>query len=320
MLQFSSIYEERLDVFLSSIMHQSRSQIAKMIKNNQVSINQKLENKTSYQVKIKDEIIVKFPQIQQMEEKYTPDFDIEILYEDDDVLILNKNPNIVVHGASSVKEATLVDWLISKGYALSNLNGENRAGLVHRLDKGTSGAIVIAKNNKSHSFLAKQLLDKSMGRFYLALCDLALKEERMFNEKNIARCTNNRLKKIATTSWQNNAKSAKSEFLNLLSSKECSLIAARLYTGRTHQIRAHLADFNRYILGDELYGYKGKIKYNRVMLHAYCIYFLHPRTKQKVFIKAPLFDDFKEILRNNFTQGDIDEKISLDFIKHSFCI
>ncbi|QOR01770.1 RluA family pseudouridine synthase [Campylobacter sp. 2014D-0216] len=318
MLKISSLCEERLDIFLSEILKQSRSQVARLIKEDCVYINEKLENKNSKKLKKKDEIGIVFPQIKEAKEIYEPDFDIEILYEDDDILVLNKAPNIVVHGASSVKEATLVDWLLRKGYALSNLNGEHRAGLVHRLDKGTSGAIVIAKNNQAHQLLAAQLLDKSMGRFYLALSDLPLKNEKMSNEKAIMRCPSNRLKKITTNHPNTLAKSAKTDFVNLLSGEKCSLLAAKLYTGRTHQIRVHLADFNRYILGDELYGYKGKIKYNRVMLHAYLIYFIHPRTKELMFIKAPMFDDFYQILKENFTQGEIDEKTSLDYLKFCF--
>ncbi|MCH3701050.1 RluA family pseudouridine synthase [Campylobacter lari] len=318
MLKISSLCEERLDIFLSDTLKQSRSQVAKLIKENCIYINEKIENKSSKKIKQKDEISIFLPLAKEAKESYIPEFDIENLYEDDDVLVLNKAPNVVVHGASSVKEATLVDWLLHKGYTLSNLNGEHRAGLVHRLDKGTSGAIIIAKNNQTHQFLANQLLDKSMGRFYLALSDLSLKNDKMSNEKAIMRCPNNRLKKITTNTKNSLAKNAKTDFINLLSSKNCSLIAAKLYTGRTHQIRVHLADFNRYILGDELYGYKGKIKYNRVMLHAYLIYFIHPRTKELMFIKAPMFDDFYQILKENFTQGEIDEKTSLDYLKFCF--
>ncbi len=319
MFNFSSLYEERLDVLLTNIIRQSRSQVSKIIKDNFVYVNGKSINKNSFKVKSKDEILIKLPQIQKLFQDCILDFDVEILHEDEDILVLNKNPNLVVHGANSVKEATLVDWLLSKGYALSNLNGEYRAGLVHRLDKGTSGAIVVAKNNYAHQFLANQLLDKSMGRIYIALCDLALKEDKISNEKAIIRCPSNRLKKITTNDvFHSHAKNAKTDFLNLLHSQNCALIAAKLYTGRTHQIRVHLADFNRYILGDQLYGYKGKIKYNRVMLHAYLMYFTHPKTKELMFIKAPIFDDFNQILKENFNKGEIDEKISLSYLKHCF--
>ncbi|MCR6570247.1 RluA family pseudouridine synthase [Campylobacter insulaenigrae] len=319
MFNFSSLYEERLDTLLSEILKQSRSQISKIIKDNCVCVNGKNITKNSFKIKLRDEIFITLPKIQKPSQNYALDFNIEILYEDEDILILNKNPNLVVHGATSVKEATLVDWLLSRGYALSNLNGEYRAGLVHRLDKGTSGAIVIAKNNQAHQFLANQLLDKSMGRIYIALCDLALKENKMSNEKAIIRCPNNRLKKITTNDiFHPSAKNAKTDFLNLLHSQNCALIAAKLYTGRTHQIRVHLADFNRYILGDQLYGYKGKIKYNRVMLHAYLIYFVHPKTQELMFIKAPIFDDFSQILEENFNKGEVDEKISLNYLKRCF--
>lgn len=121
------------------------------------------------------------------------DFDIDVLYEDEDLLVLNKPSNLVVHGASSVKNATLVDWLIEK-YTLSNLGGEIRAGLVHRLDKDTSGAILIAKNNFTHQKLSEQLADKSMGRIYLALIDLPLKEDKIIVEKFLMRSPSNAIK------------------------------------------------------------------------------------------------------------------------------
>lgn len=454
--------------------------------------------------------------------KYPINFDVAVLYEDEDVLVLNKPPNVICHGANSVREATLVDWLFARGYALSSLGGAARAGLVHRLDKGTSGALIVAKHNAAHAALAKQLSTRTLGRFYLALTDLPLKEDKMLVELSLVRSSSNRLKKKAVQS-ASGARFAKSAFVNLLRGGEQSaensrfgvnlasknmensnsrvnlanknaenlhfrvnldnqstenlnlrvnlaskngefsanlseklrqkpiatreflgenakftpnlsdkftknsefsqnhsdkfeakfsdkfnqsgefnanssdkfnanqngeftanfsdkfnrsrefnanqngeftanssdkftknsdfhanlsknfsqnnefsansadigkkkgvklgrsvnLIAAKLFTGRTHQIRAHLESLNRHILGDTLYGYKGR-ECGRVMLHAYFLHFLQPRTGEQIFVRAPLFSDFAALLESNFNKGEIDEKLELDYIKQLF--
>lgn len=306
----------RLDIFLAKHLKQSRSQIAGLIKNKGIRLNNKICDKSAYKLKIGDELEVLELIADKPTANYKPNFDIEILYEDEDLLVINKPAGVVVHSAASVKEATLVDWLLAKNYTLSTLNGQIRAGLVHRLDKGTSGAMIIAKNNATHQFLSKQLLDKSMGRFYLALINLPLKDDIIIIEKPLARSPKNRLKKITLKEKSKGSKEAKSAFVNLLSQNAINLIAAKLFTGRTHQIRAHLESLNRHILGDELYGYKGK-KVDRVMLHSYFLYFTHPKKGEKFFIKAPIYNDFSMIL-NEFDKGVLDEKTSLDYIKHCF--
>lgn len=306
----------RVDIFLAKHLGQSRSQVAQLIKGGGVRLNNEPCDKSAVKLKVGDEIqLLKFaPQKPAM--PYEINFDIEILFEDEDLLVINKPAGVVVHSAASVKEATLVDWLLAKNYALSNLNGQIRAGLVHRLDKGTSGAMIVAKNNATHQFLSKQLADKSMGRFYLALINLPLKDDIIIVEKPLTRSPKNRLKKIALKQSAKGAREAKSAFANLLCKNGLNLIAAKLFTGRTHQIRAHLESLNRHILGDELYGYRGK-KVGRVMLHSYFLYFMHPKKKEICFIKAPLYEDFSMITKE-FDKGEFDEKISLDYIKHCF--
>ena len=173
----------RLDVKLAKILNQSRSQVSLLIENNAVLVNDKAQNKNSFKLKCGDIITLKTLPKKEVSAQYQVDFDVKVLFEDEDVLVLNKPQNLVVHGASSVKEATLVDWLLSQNYTLSNLAGELRAGLVHRLDKETSGAIIIAKNNFSHQKLSVQLQDKSLGRIYLALIDLPLKEDKIIINK-----------------------------------------------------------------------------------------------------------------------------------------
>ncbi len=305
----------RLDIVLQKELKTSRSQVENFIKTVGIKVNDKTIFKSGYKIKIGDIISYDLPKVTSKKE-YEVNFDVDIIYEDDDLLVLNKPPFLTIHPAPSVKEATLVEWLKSKNFTLSNLSGEERAGIVHRIDKETSGALVVAKNNSSHSALSQQLSDKTMGRYYLAIIDSPLKEDIVI-EKNIARNPKNRLKMLASE----NGKYAKTSFKKLLLSKDekYELIVAKLYTGRTHQIRAHLAYINRHILADFTYGFKSnKDKINRIMLHAYTIYFTHPTNSKKVFFKAPLFDDMREILEKNFDKEELHEKLSIDFILNKF--
>jgi 23S rRNA pseudouridine1911/1915/1917 synthase len=223
---------------------------------------------------------------------------------------------LTVHDAPSVKDATLVDWLKLKKISLSTISGEERHGIVHRLDKGTSGVMVIAKTNEAHTFLAKQLEDKSMGRYYLAIIDLPLKDN-VIIEKPIGRNPNNRLK----MSIEQNGKNAKSAFLKITQSKneKFELIAAKLFTGRTHQIRVHLSSINRHILGDNLYGFKGDLnKINRFYLHAYNLYLTHPITKKQMSFKANLPEDICKFLNENFNMENMNDNIDENSIISNF--
>ncbi|EHL4788094.1 RluA family pseudouridine synthase [Campylobacter jejuni] len=308
----------RLDVFLAKKLNQSRNQVALLIEKDCVQVNDKIQDKNSFKLKNGDIIsIASLKLYDEIKPQFEVDFDIDVLYEDEDLLVLNKPSNLVVHGANSVKNATLVDWLIEKKYTLSNLGGEIRAGLVHRLDKDTSGAILIAKNNFTHQKLSEQLADKSMGRIYLALIDLPLKEDKIIIENFLMRSPSNAIKKIAIDKENKFSKNAKSAFINVVKTENLTLMAAKLFTGRTHQIRAHLASLNRHILGDSLYGYKGKYDC-RIMLHAYFLYFIHPKTKEQIFVKAPLMEDFKNIMFEQINLGENDEKISLEFLLEFF--
>ena len=305
----------RVDKVLQKHLKSTRNQIEHFIKEGNVKVNGKVIKKCGYKLNggEKIEYDIKKPIY---EKKYKIDFDIEKLYEDEDILIINKPPFLTVHPAPSVKEATLVDWLKQENISLSTISGEERHGIVHRIDKQTSGALVIAKNNESHLALSKQLEDKSMGRYYLAIIDTPLKDN-IIVEKSIARNRKNRLKMAS----DDKGRAAKSAFLKLVTSnnEKLELISAKLFTGRTHQIRVHLNTLSRHIIGDNLYGFKskeGKIK--RVMLHAYILYLVHPKTKKKIYVKAPLLKDFKDILEKNFTMERVYEKIDSDNIIHSF--
>jgi len=295
----------RIDKILAESLDVSRNQVEKLVKDGLVSVNNKVVTKTSYNVAVDDVITYIF---KEAEKRVAPpiDFDVEILYEDEYLLIVNKPSGLVVHPAPSVKEPTLVDWLIHKGISLSTISGEERHGIVHRIDKETTGALVVAKDNKVHEMLSEQLQDKSMGRYYLALIDCPLKDN-IVVDKPIGRNPNNRLKMDVVP----HGKSAKTAFKKLLTSAHgVELVAAKLFTGRTHQIRVHLNTLGRHILGDDLYGFKTKRdKISRVNLHAYLLYLVHPITGERMEFTAPLFDDMKTYMTKYFDQDEIDEKI-----------
>jgi len=295
----------RVDKVLSSKLEVSRNQVEKLIRDGLVEVNAELITKTSRKLAVGDEVSYTFKEAEKRE-AIPIDFDVEILYEDEYLLVVNKPSGLIVHPAPSVKEATLVDWLIHKGISLSTISGEERHGIVHRIDKETTGALVVAKDNKVHEALSLQLQDKSMGRYYLALIDCPLKDDTVV-DKPIGRNPKNRLKMDVVP----DGRSAKTAFVKLLTSQHgVELIAAKLFTGRTHQIRVHLNTLGRHILGDDLYGFKSKRdKISRVNLHAYLLYLVHPVSGERMEFVAPLFDDMKMYISKNFDQGEVDEKI-----------
>lgn len=283
----------RLDECLAKALQTSKSQITNLIKKGLVRLNEKPIKKGGIYLKDNDKIHIKNPNnltkkdalAQDLSQKdalskkdsanfgvfggfgeFGGDLEIDRIYENDNFLILNKPPFLCVHSAPSLKEPTLVDWLKKQNIMLSNfagIAGEERAGIVHRLDKQTSGAIIIAKNNQTHALLSQNLKSKNIGRYYLAIINAPLKEK-ITIESKIARHPKNRLKMANIDSFHNASKNllesaryAKSEFTPLLCDEKSgiSLIAAKLHTGRTHQIRVHLEKINRHILNDTTYGF-----------------------------------------------------------------
>ncbi|WP_367971761.1 RluA family pseudouridine synthase [Helicobacter acinonychis] len=312
---------KRIDEFLAKELQISKNQALSLIKERLVFCQKKEVKKGGLSLKEGDEIALLTPKIVPKPLKRELDLEIEVIFEDDDLLVLNKPPNLVVHKAPSVKEPTLVDWLEAKNYQLSNLGSKERYGIVHRLDKDTSGGIVIAKNNFTHVYLSEQLKTKTMGRYYIALLStpLSRKEEKISVECYLTRNPNNRLKMMAIK--REKSRYSKSEFTNLLTSQNnLNLIGAKLYTGRTHQIRAHLEYLNRHIIGDNLYGLNEALPEEeiRIMLHAYLIEFKHPKSEQKLRFKVPLLKDMLEYLKKFFDKENLDEILDEEKILHAF--
>lgn len=305
--------EIRLDKFLTQELQTTRNQIESLIKLGHVRVEGKSILKSGFKLKEGMVVEVEIPKPKELEE-VDVGFDVEIIYEDDYILVIDKPPFVTVHGAPSVRDATLVDWLISKGIALSTIAGELRYGIVHRLDKETSGVMVVAKDNASHLHLSEQLKERTMGRYYLALIDYPLKEDTIVN-KPIARNPKNRLKMGVVAG----GREAKSAFAKLASAKNYELIAAKLFTGRTHQIRVHLSALNRHILGDSLYGFKSqKDTIARVFLHAYILYLTHPKTGERLFFEAKIPKDMNNFLQQHFDTEILDETITQDSLIKRF--
>ena len=311
-LTFDAAGDERLDTFLGGVMGEPRNQIAHLIKNGHVSVAGKTAAKPGLKLKAGQRVTVTLPAMEPAAAQPV-DFDVPILYEDDDLLVIDKPSGLTVHPAPSVKEPTLVDWLKHHDIRLSTLSGEERHGIVHRLDKGTSGVMVVAKTNEAHDALSKQLQDKSMGRYYLAVITPPLKEDLTFVDKPIGRSPHNRLKMAIVP----HGKPAQTLFKKLRLSRDgkAELIACKLFTGRTHQIRVHLETFSRHILGDHLYGIKSNPdKIQRILLHAHTLYFVHPRTGETMRFRAPLPSEFDAWLQAHFDTETLDETLDPDRI------
>jgi len=315
---------ERLDTFLASKISQTRSQVAHLIKQGAVSVDDKCVTRPGVKLKEEQKISIVFPQAQtkEIDQNFMQETswakEVKIIYEDEELIVINKPSGVTVHPAPSVKEPTLVDWLKYQGMSLSTISGEERHGIVHRLDKGTSGAMVVAKSNEAHEFLSKQLQDKSMGRYYLAIITPPLKDDLTTVEANIARSASNRLKMASGLA---HGKYAKTQFKQLALSGDAKLqlVACKLFTGRTHQIRVHLESLNRHIIGDHIYALAPKnAQSERIMLHAYIIYFTHPITKKRIEFKAELDTSVQQFLEEKFDMESANEILAAKHIVECF--
>ena len=260
----------RLDVYLSQELGQSRNQIATLIKKIGVKVNGNITHKCGLKLSINDTItLLEQPLKESTSVVGNMDFIVPIIYEDEDILVVNKPSGLTTHRAGSEKAVTLVDWLEYSGYKLSTLSGEDRFGIVHRLDKPTSGLMVVAKNNATHAHLSAQLQNRTMGRYYIAIITPPLKNNKVI-DRAVGRNPNNRLLMSAIN--YTHGKSAKSSFYKLWLShnSDYELIVAKLFSGRTHQIRVHLQTINRHIVGDRSYGYTGNMPLNGQIFSTQC--------------------------------------------------
>ncbi len=280
----------RLDVLVASIAEISRSYAQKLIAQGYVWCND-MQLSNSYKVSVDDSILVQIPENESLELKPVS-MDLDIVYEDSDIIVINKEVGMVVHPAPSYDKPTLVEGLLAHCDDLSGINGTNRPGIVHRIDKDTSGLLVIAKNDHAHQQLSKQLQDKTMHRVYHTIVHGQVFPESFNVDAPIGRDPNNRQNMIVT---DKNAKDAFTTVVVLQNFEEASLLQCTLKTGRTHQIRVHMQFINHPIFNDPKYG-KRKDQKTGQLLHAHTLTFNHPTTHKKVTFEAEYPEVFKEML------------------------
>lgn len=286
---------ERLDAFLSrSIENLSRSAAQKLLEEGCVLRNGTPGRKND-KLAVGDRISVTLPEPKDVDIAPNPDIKLDIVYEDEDVLVINKPKGLVVHPAAGHQNDTLVNGLL---YAmegrLSGINGELRPGIVHRIDKDTSGLLAVAKNDLAHTVLASQLKDHSMARTYEAIVCGSLKEDSGTVDAPIGRHPTDRKKMCVTP---RNSRNAVTHWQVVRRYRGYTHIRCRLETGRTHQIRVHMAYIGHPILGDTVYGHKKKeLGQDSQCLHAGVLCFAHPRDGRSIMVMAPLPDYFQEVL------------------------
>ena len=296
---------ERIDSYLAKRLELTRTRVQELIKEEQIKVNYK-KIKSSYKIEENDEIEVIIPEIQEVE-IIPEDIKIDIIFEDKDIAVINKQAGLVVHPAQGHYSGTLVNAILYHIKDLSGINGEMRPGIVHRLDKDTSGLIIIAKNDKAHLELTNMFQNKEIKKTYLAIVKGKLNKKKGRIATQIGRDRNDR-KKMAVLDSLTQGKNAITNFRVIDQNEKFSLLKVDIETGRTHQIRVHMKYMGYPILGDAVYGRADSEK--RQMLHAYKLEFLHPITKEKMEIIAELPDDFKKALIKNNLSFD-NEKIFL---------
>ena len=286
---------ERFDKAVSLLNSElSRSYITKLIEEGKILLNGKQE-KPSLKVKENDEIFIE-ELVNQKSDIKEEDIPLDVVYEDDDILIINKPQGMVVHPANGHYSGTLVNALMFMEDSLSSINGVIRPGIVHRIDKDTSGLLCVAKNDNAHHFLAEQLKDHTMAREYMALVRGVIKENSGTVEMPIGRDKKDRQKMAVTKE----GKPAITHFVVVERFKDHTLVKCQLVSGRTHQIRVHMSAIGYPVEGDPLYAGKNydKLYKNGQLLVAYKLKLIHPTTKKEMVFNIDLPDYFKKVLEN----------------------
>ena len=284
---------KRIDAYLANLdIGLSRVSIQRMIEEGKIKVNEK-NVKQSYKVQENDKITVEPEEVKPSNIK-PEEIPIDVIYEDDDIIVVNKPKGMVVHPAVGNLEGTLVNSLMARcKESLSGIGGELRPGIVHRLDKDTSGILLVAKNDKAHINLSEQIKNHEVQKTYIALVRGTIKENEATINMPIGRSTSDR-KKMAVNK---NGKEAITHFKVLKRSDGYTLLEVKIETGRTHQIRVHLSHIGYPVVGDTTYS-NGKNKWNVVgqCLHAKSLKFKHPITGKEMFLEAPLPEYFQEII------------------------
>lgn len=283
----------RLDKFImNEIPELSRTIIQEYIKDGNVLVNGKVE-KASYKVKFNDDVEVTIPDNKDMD-ILPEDIPLDIAYEDSDVIVVDKPSGMIVHPSAGIYSGTLVNALLYHCKDLSGINGVNRPGIVHRIDKETSGLLMIAKNDKAHQSLSEQLKEHSVVRRYVALVHGVIPHTHGKINAPIGRDVNDRQKMAVT---KVNSKEAITNFTVLERFDDMTLIECRLETGRTHQIRVHMSYIGYPVYGDPKYGKKKDDQSHGQLLHARILGFIHPTTGEYMEFTSPLPDYFQAKLK-----------------------
>lgn len=283
----------RIDSFVSNkISDLSRTMIVKLIESDNIKVNGKSQ-KPSYKIQAGDKISIEIPEVKEVDLK-AQEIPINIIYEDNDIIVINKEKGMVVHPAEGNWDGTLVNAIMAHCKdSLSGIGGELRPGIVHRLDKDTSGILIIAKNDKAHINLSEQIKNREVKKKYIALVRGIIPENEATINMPIGRSTKDR-KKMEVTK---NGKEAITHFKVLKRYGKYTLLEVKIDTGRTHQIRVHLAEIGYPVVGDMVYS-NGKNEFGVVgqMLHAQSLDFKHPTTGKKMHLEAELPEYFKKII------------------------
>lgn len=290
----SDTENERVDVYISSQQGDiSRNSVQKLIADGSIRVNDK-NVKANYKVKLNDCIRIVLPEPEVLDIA-AEDIPIEIVYEDDDLAVINKPQGMVVHPAPGHYSGTLVNGLMYHLKNLSSINGILRPGIVHRLDMNTSGLMLVAKNDKSHNFLAKCLKEHSINRIYFALVEGNVKDDSGVIDAPLGRSEKDRKKRTVT---YKNSKNAVTNYWVEKRYGKYTLIKLKLETGRTHQIRVHMKHIGHPVVGDDVYGSKtNKFLLNGQLLHSKSIGFVHPSTGEYMEFESELPDYFQKVLK-----------------------
>lgn len=283
---------ERLDVFLSEKLDKTRSAVKKLVDDGEITVNGN-KVKAGRTLKIGEEISVNIPDPVKLDLE-AENIPLDIIYQDNDIAIINKPQGMTVHAGNGTHGSTLVNALLYHLDSLSGINGVIRPGIVHRIDKDTSGLLVVAKNDAAHLSLSEQIKNKTCHRIYLALLEGTVKQNDGIIDTFIGRSDKNR----TMMAVKDSGRRAVTHFKVLKRYKEFTFAEFKLETGRTHQIRVHCKYIGHPIVGDPVYGYeKQKFKLNGQLLHAWKLELTHPSTGERMSFEAPLPDYFQAVLQ-----------------------